>query len=213
VDAGDTARRRLERNLHDGAQQRLVALSVALGLAETKLATDLGRAAELLTGAREELRVALEELREIARGLHPAILGRGLPVALEGAAERSPVPVELRIDADIRPSPPVEATAYYVVSEALTNVARYAHAKAAVVQVTTDGDQLVVDVRDNGIGGADISKGSGLQGLRDRVEAIDGRLEVRSSIGTGTCVTARLPMRLPTAVAGEGDDVDDAAKR
>jgi len=213
VDAGDTARRRLERNLHDGAQQRLVALSVALGLAETKLATDLGRAAELLTGAREELRVALEELREIARGLHPAILGRGLAVALEGVAERSSVPVELRIAADVRPSPPVEATAYYVVSEALTNVARYAHAKAAVVQVTTDGDQLVVDVRDNGIGGADISKGSGLQGLRDRVEAIDGRLEVRSSIGTGTCVTARLPMRLPTAVAGEGDDVDDAAKR
>ena len=213
VDAGDTARRRLERNLHDGAQQRLVALSVALGLAGTKLATDPGRAAELLTGAREELRVALEELREIARGLHPAILGRGLAVALEGVAERSPVPVELRIKADIHPPAPVEATAYYVVSEALTNVARYAHAKAAVVHVTTDGEQLVVDVRDDGIGGADISKGSGLQGLRDRVEAIDGRLVVRSSPGNGTGVTARLPMRLRKAVTGEGDDVDDAAKR
>lgn len=213
VDAGDTARRRLERNLHDGAQQRLVALSVALGLAETKLSTDPERAAQLLTGAREELRVALEELREIARGLHPAILGRGLAVALEGVAERSAVPVELCIDADVRPPSPVEATAYYVVSEALTNVARYAQAKAAVVQVTTDDGQLVVEVRDDGVGGADISQGSGLQGLRDRVEAIDGRLVVRSWVGTGTRVTARLPLRLRKAVAGEGDDVEDAAER
>ena len=121
--------------------------------------------------------------------------------------------MELRIKADIHPPAPVEATAYYVVSEALTNVARYAHAKAAVVHVTTDGEQLVVDVRDDGIGGADISKGSGLQGLRDRVEAIDGRLVVRSSPGNGTGVTARLPMRLRKAVTGEGDDVDDVAKR
>jgi signal transduction histidine kinase len=200
VDASDTARRRLERNLHDGAQQRLVALSVALGFAETKFDTDPHKAATLLAAAREELTVALEELREIARGLHPAILSRGLAVALEGVAERSPVPVELKVDGGVRPPRSVEAAAYYVVSEALTNVARYAHASAAAVRVTRDDGQLRIEISDDGIGGADIASGSGLQGLRDRVEAIDGRLEIRSRPRGGTRVIAYLPLQLRRVV-------------
>jgi signal transduction histidine kinase len=200
VDAGDTARRRLERNLHDGAQQRLVALSVALGLAETKLDSDPHKAVALLAAARAELAVALEELREIARGLHPAILSRGLAVALEGLGERSPVPVELQVDRGERPPPSVEAAAYYVVAEALTNVARYAQASTATVRVTEDEGQLRVEVSDDGMGGAAITKGSGLQGLRDRVEAIGGRLEIRSRPGSGTRLTATLPLQ-PRAAA------------
>ena len=200
VDASDTARRRLERNLHDGAQQRLVALSIALGFAETKLDTDPHKAAALLAAAREELTVALEELREIARGLHPAILSRGLAVALEGVADRSPVPVELNVEGGVRPPQSVEAAAYYVVSEALTNVARYAHASAAAVRVTRDDGRLRIEISDDGIGGADIAKGSGLQGLRDRVEAIDGRLEIRSRPRGGTCVIAYLPLQLRRVV-------------
>jgi signal transduction histidine kinase len=211
VEAGDTARRRLERNLHDGAQQRLVALSVGLGLAEAKLATDPLRAAEMLTAARVELTAALEELREIARGLHPAILSRGLGVALEAVAERSPVPVELCVDAGVRAPAAVEAAAYYVVSEALTNVARYAQASTAVVRVTSGNGQLRVGVSDDGIGGAEIVKGSGLQGLRDRVEAIDGRLEIRSRTGAGTHVIAHLPLHLRKAVADS--EAADAAGR
>jgi signal transduction histidine kinase len=194
VDAGDTARRRLERNLHDGAQQRLVALSVALGLAETKLDTDPQRAAAMLAAARQELAVALAELRELARGLHPAILGRGLAVALDGVAERSPVPVDLRVEDGERPPASVEAAAYYVVVEALTNVARYAQAGAATVRVSREVGYLRVDVSDDGIGGATIRTGSGLEGLRDRVEAIGGRLELRSPPGAGTRVLAHLPL-------------------
>jgi signal transduction histidine kinase len=163
----------------------------------------------MLAAARGELTVALEELREIARGLHPAILSRGLAVALEGVAERSPVPVRLHVDRDARPPPPVEATAYYVVSEALTNVARYAQASAATVRVTRDGEQLRVEVSDDGLGGAAITKGSGLQGLRDRVEAIDGRLDVRSQPGRGTRVTAILPLQQREMSAeAEGGDAD-----
>ena len=207
VEAGDIARRRLERNLHDGAQQRLVALSVALGLAERKLTTDAQQAAAMLQTARGELTVALEELREIARGLHPAILSRGLAVALEGVAERSPVPVQLHVYGGARPPPSVEAAAYYVVSEALTNVARYAHASAATVRVTRDAGRLRVEVSDDGLGGATITRGSGLQGLRDRVEAIGGHLEVQSQHGRGTRVIAVLPLqhRETTAETELGD--------
>jgi signal transduction histidine kinase len=204
VEAGDTARRRLERNLHDGAQQRLVALSIALGLANTKLVTDPPTAAAMLATAQTEATAALEELREIARGLHPAILGRGLAMALEAVAERSPVPVDLRVECATRPPPTVEAAAYYVVSEALTNVARYAHAGGAVVRVKEEESRLCVEVSDNGIGGAEISTGSGLQGLRDRVEAIDGRLEVRSPAGSGTRVIATLPLQMRNHVGESG---------
>jgi signal transduction histidine kinase len=193
VEAGDEARRRLERNLHDGAQQRLVALSVALGLVETKLAADPDAAAALLASAREELASGLDELREIARGLHPAILSRGLDVALTGLAERSPVPVELEIELDRRPSEQVEAAAYYVVAEALTNVARYSNAGAVRVSVTAELGALTIEVVDDGDGGAAIEPGSGLEGLRDRVEAIGGRLELHSPSGSGTRLSARLP--------------------
>ena len=197
IEAGDHARRRLERNLHDGAQQRLVALSLGLGLIETKIANDPEAAAELLSSAREELALGLAELREIARGLHPAILSRGLAVALAGVAERSPVPVDLRVDLEERPPEPVEATAYYVVTEALTNVARYACASAARVRLDRDADGLRIEVADDGGGGAKISPGSGLEGLRDRVEAIGGRLELHSPPGGGTRITVFLPVAAP----------------
>ena len=194
VEAGDDARRRLERNLHDGAQQRLVALSVALALVETKLTRDPQGAAELLASAREELAFGLEELREIARGLHPAILGRGLQPALAAVAERSPVPVDLRVDEGDRMPEQVEAAAYYVVSEALTNVARYADASTASVDVTREPGLLRVVVRDEGVGGATISPGSGLEGLCDRVEAAGGALALHSPSGGGTRVTVVLPL-------------------
>jgi signal transduction histidine kinase len=192
VEAGDTARRRLERNLHDGAQQRLVALSVALGVVETKLAPDPEGAAELLAAARGELAAGLAELREIARGLHPAILSRGLELALTALAERSPVPVELELETAERFPGQVEAAVYYVAAEALTNVARYANATTVRVRMRRDGDWLQVEVVDDGVGGATISRGSGLEGLRDRVEANGGRLEVHSPPGGGTRVLALL---------------------
>ena len=194
VEAGDAARRRLERNLHDGAQQRLVALSVALGLAQTKLVGDPDAAAALLASAREELTSGLEELREIARGLHPAILSRGLKVALSGLAERSPVPVDIEVQLEVRAPEQVEAAAYYVVAEALTNVARYAKAGAVRVSVTAEPHALTITVVDDGEGGAGIAPGSGLEGLRDRVEAIDGRLELYSPSGGGTRLSAVLPL-------------------
>jgi signal transduction histidine kinase len=193
VEAGDSARRRLERNLHDGAQQRLVALSVALSHAEVKLATDPESAAALLASAREDLAAGLAELREIARGLHPAILSRGLEVALAGVAERAPLPVELHVDVGRQPPEQIEAAAYYVVAEALTNVARYANASSASVRVTRESDVLHVEVTDDGIGGAAISPGSGLEGLRDRIEAAGGRLGVHSPPAGGTRISALLP--------------------
>jgi signal transduction histidine kinase len=194
VESADDARRRLERNLHDGAQQRLVALSVALALVETKVASDPPAAAQLLAAAREELALGLAELREIARGLHPAILSRGLGVALAGVADRSPVPVELTVEEGDRLPEPVEAAAYYIVSESLTNVARYANATAARVRVTRRPEGLRVEVEDDGKGGATLAGGSGLLGLRDRVEAIGGRLELDSPPGEGTRLTALLPV-------------------
>ncbi|MFL5925986.1 MAG: sensor histidine kinase [Gaiellaceae bacterium] len=194
VEAGDGERRRLERNLHDGAQQRLVALAVALSLAESKLDRDPQAAARLLASARAELSTGLSELRELARGLHPGVLARGLEVALGGVAERTPVPVELVVQPGLAPPESVEAAAYYVVSEALTNVVRYANASSAHVRVTSDDRSLRVAVVDDGVGGANVSSGSGLQGLRDRVEAIGGRLELHSPRGGGTRVTAFLPL-------------------
>lgn len=204
VAAGDSARRRLERNLHDGAQQRLVALAVGLRLAESALRTDPEAGASLLASAHAELELALSELREIARGLHPAILNQGLEAALKTVAARSPVPVELVVELDERPPEPVEATAYYVVSEALTNTARYANATRATVRVARDADQLHVQIGDDGIGGAGLESGSGLQGLRDRVESIGGRLDLDSPPGRGTHLAAHLPLEV-------GATPDDAA--
>jgi signal transduction histidine kinase len=197
VQAADDARRRLERNLHDGAQQRLVSLSLSLRLAEAKLASDPEQAAAIIGGAREELAHALDELRELARGIHPAVLTeRGLGAALEGVVLRTPLPVELELPAE-RLAPPVEAAAYYVISEALTNVAKYADATSAHVRVTYDQDlELVtVEVADDGSGGADPAQGSGLRGLADRVAALDGTLLVESPPGVGTRITAAIPVR------------------
>jgi PAS domain S-box-containing protein len=194
VQAADAERRRLERNLHDGAQQRLVALALMVRLAERRLATDANASRELLAKASTEFEQALAELRELAQGLHPVILTeRGLAPALSALAARAPVPVDLTIGLDDRLPEPVEVATYYVVAEALTNVAKYARASAARVSVERADGEVVVMVADDGIGGADGAAGSGLRGLADRVEALGGRLEVRSPAGAGTTVRARLP--------------------
>jgi signal transduction histidine kinase len=194
VEAADAERRRLERNLHDGAQQRLVSLSLELRMAEREIGRDPEAAQARLAAARAELGHALAELRELARGLHPAILtDHGLVAALDALAARAPVPVELAVDLDARLPGPVEAAAYYVVAEALTNVAKYARASVAQVSVRRDGGHLVVAIADDGVGDADESAGTGLRGLRDRLDAIGGRLEVASPHGAGTTLSARMP--------------------
>ena len=194
VEAGDIERRRLERNLHDGAQQRLVALSLALRLARSNVERDPEKAKELLAAASTELGHALEELRELARGIHPAVLGdRGLGPALEALAARTPLPVDVEADLPSRLPGNVEAAAYYVVSESLANVVKYANASSAVVRIARDNGRAVIEVEDDGVGGADPSRGSGLRGLADRVEALDGRFRVESERGRGTRVVAEIP--------------------
>jgi signal transduction histidine kinase len=194
VAAGDVERRRLERNLHDGAQQRLVALSLSLRLAKAKLESDPAAAAAILAGAGDELARALDELRELARGLHPAVLtDRGLRAAVDVLAGRAPVPVEIvEVPAERLPEP-VEAAAYYLIAEALTNVAKYANASVVSVSVTAAAGSVVVEVTDDGIGGADPATGSGLRGLADRVEALGGTLTVVSPMGAGTSLRAEIP--------------------
>jgi PAS domain S-box-containing protein len=193
VAAGDEERRRLERNLHDGAQQRLVALSLALRLAQAKVATDPAAAEEILAGASEELAQALEELRELARGIHPAVLtDRGLRAALDGLAARTPLPVEVSVP-DERFPEPIEAAVYYVVSEAVTNVVKHAEASAIDVRVASAGRSLVLAVADDGVGGADATR-SGLRGLADRVAVLDGTLSVVSPPGGGTRIVAEIPL-------------------
>jgi signal transduction histidine kinase len=194
IEVGLAERRALERNLHDGAQQRLVALALSLRLARGKLDEDPGATAELLEEAMGELDEATAELRELARGIHPAVLSdRGLPAALEALAGRAPVVVEvLETPAEALPAP-VEAAAYYVVAEALTNVAKYADAERAEVRVTRDNGRVLVQVTDDGVGGADPAGGSGLRGLADRLAALDGRLEVDSPRGAGTTIRAQIP--------------------
>jgi signal transduction histidine kinase len=195
VEAGTAERRRLERNLHDGAQQRLVALSLTLRLAQGRLHKDTAATEQLLAAAQEELAHALEELRELARGIHPAVLSdRGLAAALEALAGRSPVPVQVTSLPPGRLPPPVEAAAYFVVAEALTNVAKYADASEARVQISRSNGHAVVEVADDGVGGADPGRGSGLRGLADRVSALDGRLAVESPPGAGTVLRAVIPV-------------------
>jgi PAS domain S-box-containing protein len=194
VQAGDDERRRLERNLHDGAQQRLVSLSLSLRLARSQFQRDPGSADRILEAAGEELSEALAELRELARGIHPAILtDRGLLPALEALAGRSAVAVELLETPPERLPAQVEAAAYYVVAESLTNVSRYAQARNATVSVMRVDDTAVIEVVDDGAGGADPSLGTGLRGLADRVEALDGRLTVESPVGGGTTIRAVIP--------------------
>jgi len=194
VAAGDEERRKLERNLHDGAQQRLVSLSLSLRLAQGRIRSNPGGAEELLEASREELTQALEELRELARGIHPAVLtDRGLEAALEALAARAPLPVEIRGASCDLPAQ-VEAAAYYVVSEALANVTKYAQASAVEVTVERRNRRAVVEVADDGIGGADALRGSGLRGLADRVSSLNGKLDVESPPGSGTCVRAEIPL-------------------
>jgi PAS domain S-box-containing protein len=194
VTAGDEARRRLERNLHDGAQQRLVTLSLALRVALGNLDSDPAAARAALADASDELAVALDELRELARGLHPAVLSdRGLRAAVETLADRAPVPVEIVDIPDERLPEPVEAAAYYLIAEALTNVTKYARASAVRVRVAASDANVVVEVSDDGVGGADPAAGSGLRGLADRVESLGGSLEVVSPAGAGTTLRAEIP--------------------
>jgi PAS domain S-box-containing protein len=193
VRAGDEARRKLERNLHDGAQQRLVSLSLALRLAHARLKDDPEEAERLLNGASEELAQALEELRELARGIHPAVLSeRGLSAALEALAGRATLPVEFSAPSDRLP-PAVEAAAYYVISEALANIGKYAQASSVEVNVSRLNGRAIVEVADDGVGGADPNRGTGLRGLADRVEALDGFLRVESEPGVGTRIRAEIP--------------------
>jgi signal transduction histidine kinase len=198
IEAADAERRRLERDLHDGAQQRLVALALTLGVAESKLKKDPASVGPLLASAREEAQHAVQELRELARGLHPALLSdRGLGPALDALAGRAPVPVTVTGVPDDRLPPPVEAAAYFVTAESLTNVAKYADASAARVRLGVEHGVLRLDVSDDGKGGASLDGGTGLRGLRDRVEALDGRLSVLSPPGAGTSVIAEIPLEQP----------------
>jgi signal transduction histidine kinase len=195
VQAGDAERRRLERNLHDGAQQRLVSLSLRLRVAQSQVAADPAAAAELIGEASDELALGLEELRELARGIHPAILtDHGLTPAVEALALRSTIPVEVHGLPPERLAEPIEAAAFYVVSEALANVAKYAAASHAQVDLTRHDGVLRVEVTDDGVGGADAGGGTGLRGLTDRVEALGGHFHVTSERGRGTTVRAELPL-------------------
>jgi signal transduction histidine kinase len=194
VEAGDAERRRLERNLHDGAQQRLVSVALDLRVVGAVLEKDPPAARKLLFAAQDQLVQGLDDLRELARGIHPAVLtDRGLGPALESLAMRAPVPVEITELPDERLAGPVEAAAYYVVAEAITNVAKYAHASHATVSVRRSNGHATVTVADDGVGGADPALGSGLRGLADRVAALDGRLDVESPAARGTRISAEIP--------------------
>ncbi|MFI6319928.1 sensor histidine kinase [Nonomuraea sp. NPDC050556] len=194
VDAAEAERRRIERDLHDGAQQRLLAVAMDLGRAEAKLDSDPVAARELLAQARSGTRAAIQELRDLARGIHPAILtDRGLDAALSALAARAPVRVDVSVEIADRPPAAVESIAYFVVAEALTNVAKHSGATEASVRVSRQGLCVVVEVYDNGLGGAFAQAGGGLAGLSDRAAAIDGLLVVHSPPGGPTLVRAELP--------------------
>jgi signal transduction histidine kinase len=193
VEAADDARRRIERDLHDGAQQQLLALALELRVLRSRI--NGHDAAPLVDGLAERLEVALGELRELARGIHPALLTQsGLGPAVGALAERTPVPVQTDVTIEGRLPAPIESAAYFVVAEALTNVARYAHASQASVAIGRDNGDVVVVVSDDGVGGVDVAAGSGLRGLQDRVAAVDGTLQIDSPNGAGTTLRARIPI-------------------
>ena len=195
VAAADQARRQIERDLHDGAQQRLVTLALQLRAARAAVPPELGELGAELDRAAAGATGALDELREIARGIHPAILAKGgLRRALRTLASRSPIPVELQVRADERLPDEVEVSAYYVVAEALTNAARHSRASAVSVEVEVAGEVLRVAVRDDGAGGADLARGTGLVGLKDRVQALGGRIFLDSRSGAGTSLQAEFPL-------------------
>jgi signal transduction histidine kinase len=196
VEVGDAERQRLERNLHDGAQQRLVSVALELGMVNAKLESDPETARKLLTAAREHLAAGLDELRELARGIHPVVLTeRGLGPALEALQTRAPIPVDIAELPEERLPASVETAAYYLVAEAITNVAKYAHASGATVAVRRSNGIATVTVSDDGIGGADPAHGSGLVGLAARVEALNGHVEVDSPPAGGTRITAKIPLQ------------------
>jgi signal transduction histidine kinase len=206
VDAGDAARRRLERDLHDGAQQQLVALALDLRLLKARVHGD-GDSAALVERANAKLAAALEELRELARGIHPAILtDRGLVPAVQALTRRVSLPIDCDLRIEGRLPDPVEAAAYFVVAEAITNVVKYSQAGHATVRAWKAGDIVEVEVVDDGIGGADASRGSGLRGLADRLAAVDGKLDVKSPRGSGTRVHARIPCTAGTLVEEASSD-------
>jgi signal transduction histidine kinase len=194
VEATDTERRRIERDLHDGTQQRLVSIAMTLGLAESKLASDRPAVGPVLREAKDALALALEELRDLTQGIRPAILvERGLPAALDDLSRRAALPVRLEIAVSGRLPEAEEAAAYFVASEALANAAKHSHASGVGLTASYDDGTLMIEVADDGIGGAGAGGGSGLRGLTDRVEAIGGRLTVSSPPGRGTTVRAEIP--------------------
>jgi signal transduction histidine kinase len=194
VDSAESERRRIERDLHDGAQQRLVALAAGLGAAREKFDHDPETARSMVAEAHEEAKSALKEIRDLVRGIHPVILeDRGLDAALSAVVARAPVPVALDVSVTERLPPAIESTAYFVVSEALANVARHAQATRAYVSIARAGDRLVIEVRDDGVGGADASLGTGLQGLRERVTGHGGSMIVLSPPGGPTTLSVELP--------------------
>jgi signal transduction histidine kinase len=193
VAAGDAERRRLERNLHDGAQQRLVSVALQLRMIQRHIRTDPDLAERLAASASDELSQSLEELRELARGIHPAVLNHGLKAALESLAARAPVVTTVSFAGPERLPEPVQLAAYFVACEALANVAKYAHATTASVRVTRRNGKAVIEIADDGVGGADEAAGTGLQGLADRVAALGGTLRILSPPGEGTVVTAEVP--------------------
>jgi signal transduction histidine kinase len=196
VTTGDETRRRIERDLHDGTQQRLISVGLELRAAEAMVPPEQTELREQLAGAAKSLTGAVEELQEISRGIHPAILSRGgLTPALKTLARRSPVPVELRVDDDRRLPLPLEVAAYYIVSEALTNAAKHAHAEALTVDMRTGQGLLRLSIADDGVGGADPALGSGLVGLRDRVQALGGELKIASAPGEGTALRVTIPIQ------------------
>jgi signal transduction histidine kinase len=193
VAAGDSERRRLERDLHDGAQQRLVALSMQLRLIQADIRRDPQAAEQLMDSASAQLALSLAELRELAHGLHPAALEQGLPSALESLAARASVPTAVACDAPERLPRPVELAAYFVACEALANIGKYAQATAASIHLSRTALGVAIEIADDGVGGADTATGSGLRGLADRVEALDGQLLVTSPAAAGTVIVAELP--------------------
>jgi signal transduction histidine kinase len=194
IDAVAEERRRIERDLHDGAQQRLVALAMDLGMAKEKLDSDPAAARTLVEEAHDQAKRALTEMRDLVRGIHPAVLtDRGLDAAISALAGRSPVPVSVEVDLPHRLPDAIETNAYFAVAEALANVGKHSRATQARVIVRCEGETLVIEVADDGVGGADLAKGTGLSGLRDRMAALDGKLLVSSPVGGPTWVRAELP--------------------
>ncbi|KDN23424.1 sensor histidine kinase [Amycolatopsis rifamycinica] len=196
VDAAEAERRRIERDLHDGAQQRLVAVAMSLGRAKAKFDQDPQAVRELIDEAHADAKLAVSELRDLARGIYPAVLGdRGLDAALSAQAAKSPIPVDVSVEVDPRPPAAVETTAYFIVGETLTNIAKHSGATEAGVKVWRTDDHVVVEITDNGHGGAEVRPGGGLAGLADRAATIDGVITVVSPVGGPTVIRADLPCR------------------